>query len=163
MGKKLNAGEQFPSITMHIGTDHTITVPEDLDSDYTMVLIYRGHWCPLCIRNLVKYEEHRAALEEMNCRVIAGSVDDLGNAAKVGANFGFPVAHGLTRETADIIGAWWEERRQIIQPSEFLLNREGVVVSSTYSSSPLGRTDPLEVIAALKHVRDSKAQTEETA
>jgi len=156
MNEKLNAGDQFPSITMHVGADQTITVPEDLDSDYTMVLIYRGHWCPLCIRNLAKYQDHLAALGSMNCKVIAGSVDDLEKAAKVGADFGFPVAHGLTRETADIIGAWWEERRQIIQPSEFLLNREGMVISSTYSSSPLGRTDPLEVIAALKHAAKSK-------
>jgi len=158
MNKKLNTGDQFPSITMRIGRDQTITIPEDLDSDYTMVLIYRGHWCPLCIRNLAKYKEHRTGLKDMNCQVIAGSVDDLDKAAKVGGDLGFPVAHGLTRETADIIGAWWEERRQIIQPSEFLLNREGMVISSTYSSSPLGRTDPLEVIAALKHVEKRKKE-----
>jgi len=156
MNKKLNTGDQFPSITLNIGTDQTITIPEDLDSDYTMVLIYRGHWCPLCVRNLAKYQEHLAELEAMNCKVIAGSVDDLDKANEVGTNLTFPVAHGLTRETGDIIGAWWEEKRQIIQPSEFLLNREGMVVSSTYSSSPLGRTDPLEVVAALQHVRDTQ-------
>jgi len=158
MDNKLNAGDQFPPIPLHIGTDQTFTVPDDIDSKYTMILLYRGHWCPLCIRNLAKFKEHRAALEEMGCKIIAGSVDDIEKAAEVGANLGFPVAHGVTRENADTLGAWWEDRRQIVQPSEFLLDDKGVVISSTYSSSPLGRTDPLEVIAALKHREKMQSQ-----
>jgi len=95
----------------------------------------------------------------MNCRVIAGSVDDLDKADEVGAGLGFPIAHGMTRETGELIGAWLEEKRQIIQPSEFLLNRQGIVISSTYSSSPLGRSDPLEVLAALKHKEKVESQS----
>jgi len=43
MDKKMNTGDQFPSIVLNIGKDQTIAVPEDLDSKYTMLLIYRGH------------------------------------------------------------------------------------------------------------------------
>jgi len=97
MSNKLGAGEQFPSINLNVGSDQSISVPEDLETEYTMLLIYRGHWCPLCMRNLAKYKEHLAELEAMNCGVIAGSVDDLDKATEVGADLGFPVAHGLTR------------------------------------------------------------------
>jgi len=145
MSNKLGAGEQFPSIILNVGSNQSISVPEDLETEYTMLLIYRGHWCPLCMRNLAKYKEHLAELEAMNCGVIAGSVDE--------------VAHGMTRETGELIGAWWEEKRQIIQPSEFLLDRQGIVISSTYSSSPLGRTDPVEVVAALKHKEKVESQS----
>ncbi len=62
----------------------------------------------------------------------------------------FPVCYGVTRDTGDRIGAWWEERRDHIQPSEFLLNRKGRVLSSTYSSSPIGRMDPAETLTLLK-------------
>ena len=61
----------------------------------------------------------------------------------------FPVAHGVTREIGDRIGAWWEERRGHIQPSEFILTGEGRVMSSTYSSSPVGRMDPAEALKLL--------------
>ncbi len=159
MSNKLGAGEQFPSIILNVGSNQSISVPEDLETEYTMLLIYRGHWCPLCMRNLAKYKEHLAELEAMNCGVIAGSVDELDKATEVGADFGFPVAHGMTRETGELIGAWWEEKRQIIQPSEFLLDRQGIVISSTYSSSPLGRTDPVEVVAALKHKEKVESQS----
>jgi peroxiredoxin len=62
------------------------------------------------------------------------------------AGLPFPVAYGVTREQADALGAWWEERRGIIQPSEFVLDAQGKVRSSTYSSGPIGRVDAADVV-----------------
>ena len=44
MADKLNAGDAFPSLTLKLAGDKTLNVPEDLDSKYTMILFYRGHW-----------------------------------------------------------------------------------------------------------------------
>jgi len=77
-------------------------------------------------------------------------VDTEEETAAVAADLGFPVAHGVTREMGDRIGAWWEERRDHIQPSEFLLTRKGRVLGSTYSSSPVGRMDPEETLALVR-------------
>lgn len=68
----------------------------------------------------------------------------------VAKDLSFPVAYGMTRADGDSIGSWWEERRDHIQPSEFLLTGSGRVLSSCYSSSPIGRTDPEESINLLK-------------
>lgn len=68
----------------------------------------------------------------------------------VAKDLSFPVAYGMTRADGDSIGSWWEERRDHIQPSEFLLTGSGRVLSSCYSSSPIGRTDPEEAINLLK-------------
>ena len=78
--------------------------------------------------------------------LFAATVDSEEHAAAVAADLGFPVAHGVTREMGDAIGAWWEEKRDFIQPSEFLLTQSGRVMSSTYSSSPVGRMDPEETL-----------------
>ena len=56
----------------------------------------------------------------------------------------------MTREIGDQIGAFWEERRNHIQPSEFLITNTGRVLSSTYSSSPVGRMDPEETLLLSK-------------
>ena len=69
--------------------------------------------------------------------------------AEVAAGVPFPVAHSVSREQGDLIGAWWEEKRDFIQPSEFILNHKGRVMHSTYSSSPVGRTDPEETLVLL--------------
>lgn len=67
---------------------------------------------------------------------------------------GFPVAHSVSRAQGDSIGAWWEERRDHIQPSEFVLNGKGRVMFSTYSNSPVGRMDPAETLTLLTFLKN---------
>lgn len=60
----------------------------------------------------------------------------------------------MTRADGDAIGAWWEERRDHIQPSEFVLNSKGMVMFSTYSNSPVGRMDPAETLTLLQFLKN---------
>ncbi|MEZ5553333.1 MAG: hypothetical protein R3E82_20800 [Pseudomonadales bacterium] len=82
--------------------------------------------------------------------IVAGTVDSEEQTLEVSRALSFPVAWGMTRSDADTIGAWWEERRGHIQPAEFLLTRKGRVLSSNYSSSPVGRMDPGETLTLAK-------------
>ena len=68
----------------------------------------------------------------------------------------FPVAYGVTREIGNALGSWWDERRNFIQPSEFVLNRQGKVMFSTYSNSPVGRMDPAETLTLIKYLNSLK-------
>jgi len=74
----------------------------------------------------------------------------------VAAELGFPVAYGVTQEQAATIGAWWEPRRHHIQPAEFILKRSGSVISSTYSSSPVGRLDPDATLQLITFLNKNK-------
>lgn len=62
----------------------------------------------------------------------------------------FPVAHGVTRDDAERLGAFWNERGNFIEPTEFLLRGDGRVLASTYSSGPVGRMDPGELMSLVK-------------
>jgi peroxiredoxin len=106
---------------------------------------------------LAGFGKERQALEAVDAKVVAASVDPLDKAKLVADEVGLPVAYGVTREQADAIGAWWEERRGIVQPAEFLLDRDGKVLSSTYSSGPIGRVDAADVI---KHIKFREAQAQ---
>ena len=68
----------------------------------------------------------------------------------VQAELSFPVAHGVTRDVADAIGAWWDTRRDFIQPSEFILDSSGRVLSATYSTGPVGRLDAKDALSLLR-------------
>jgi peroxiredoxin len=94
---------------------------------------------------LAGYEQAGQDLAALDIKVYAASVDDADKAAEIAADLSFPVAHGVTREDADRLGAWWGEPRNIIQPSEFVVGADGKVVSSTYSSGPIGRVDAADV------------------
>ena len=95
---------------------------------------------------MVGFEKLKSELDALGVKVVAASVDPIDKAKEVAAELSFPVAYGVTREVADRIGAWWEDRRGIIQPSEFLLTADGKVRSATYSSGPIGRVDAADVI-----------------
>ena len=43
MAEKLNGGDTFPTLTLHVG-DGTVTLPETKDTGYSIILFYRGHW-----------------------------------------------------------------------------------------------------------------------
>lgn len=68
----------------------------------------------------------------------------------------FPIGEGVTREIADQLGSWWEDRRSIIQPSEFVIDAEGKVVISSYSDGPLGRFDAEDVVKLINFYESRK-------
>ena len=72
-------------------------------------------------------------------QVYAGSVDGSDDATIVQNEVSFPVAHSVSRETAELLGAWWSDVRQIMQPTQFLMRSDGTIIQSTYSDGPLGR------------------------
>jgi hypothetical protein len=78
--------------------------------------------------------------------VVCASVDPIDKAREVADEVSFPVGYGVTRDVADRLGSWWEERRQIIQPSEFILGADNSVVASSYSDGPLGRMQGEDVV-----------------
>ena len=92
------------------------------------------------------FEKLKSELDALGVKIVAASVDPVDKAKEVAAELSFPVAYGVTRAMADRIGAWWEERRAIIQPSEFVVAADGKVRASTYSSGPIGRIEPGDVV-----------------
>ena len=58
----------------------------------------------------------------------------------------------MSRTDGDAIGSWWEEHRDHIQPSEFVITKSGKVVMSTYSNSPIGRMDPAEALTLIRYL-----------
>ena len=92
----------------------------------------------------------------VNASILAASVDPLDKATEVQEELDFPIAYGVTREQSDSIGSWWEDRRSIIQPSEFILNEDGKVVSATYSTGPVGRLMPEDALKLINFVERQK-------
>lgn len=99
---------------------------------------------------MAAFENARPELDAIGAKVVAASADPVDKAKEVAAPLSFPVGWGVKRETAELIGAWWEERRSIIQPSEFVLDASGKVRTSTYSSGPVGRIEPADVVRLVR-------------
>ena len=102
------------------------------------------------------FEKERAALDAIGAKIVAASVDAIDKAKEVADEVSFPVAHGVTREMADALGSWWEDRRGIIQPSEFIVGEDGKIVASSYSSGPIGRFDAADVVKMINFYESRK-------
>ncbi len=94
--------------------------------------------------------------KDLGVSIIAGSVDSPEQTAEVASDLSFPVAFGMTRSEGDAIGAWWDERRDHIQPSEFVITGKGRVMVSTYSNSPVGRMDPAETLVLINFIANAR-------
>ena len=88
---------------------------------------------------MVGFEEKSAELKALGVSVVAASVDPIDKAKLVADEVSFPVGYGVTRDIANMLGSWWEDRRQIIQPSEFIVGADGKVRASSYSDGPVAR------------------------
>ena len=44
MAEKLQGGDTLPSVTLNTVDGAQIQLPEDLETDYGVVIFYRGHW-----------------------------------------------------------------------------------------------------------------------
>ena len=90
-------------------------------------------------------------------KVVASSVDPLDKAQEVADVVNFPIGYGLTKDTADLLGSWWEDRRQIIQPSEFIIDAESnKIIAASYSDGPLGRIDSADVVKMVNFYESRK-------
>ena len=95
----------------------------------------------------------------MGVSVYAATVDSEEQSAEVAASgISFPLGFGVDRELGEKLGSWWDERRDHIQPSEFLFRRDGRVIQSSYSSGPLARTRPDDVVALVKFLEKMLAR-----
>lgn len=104
------------------------------------------------------FEKISPELDALGVKVVAASVDPIDKAKEVAAELSFPVGYGVTCAMADQLGSWWEERRSIIQPSEFLVAADGKVRASTYSSGPIGRVEPSDVVKLVNFYDKQAAQ-----
>lgn len=102
------------------------------------------------------FAEHLEELEKLGAKVVAASVDDAEKAGEIAAGKGFAFGYGVNRADADAIGAWWEERRAFIQPSEFVLNADNKVVASSYSAGPIARMDAADAIRLVSFLEKQK-------
>lgn len=106
--------------------------------------------------------DYQAKIDELNALkidVFALSVDPIERAHEVveQSNLSYPVAYGLkVPDDAERVGAWWDARRQIVQPSEFILDASHRVASATYSTGPVGRLKVEDVLALVKFLNSRK-------
>ena len=72
----------------------------------------------------------------------------------------FPMGYDATKADGDLLGSWWSGGGGYIQPTEFLLERGGTVLSALYASGPVGRMRADEAIRLITRRENIRREEE---
>jgi peroxiredoxin len=105
---------------------------------------------------LAAFEKAHPRLQEEGIEVVAASTDPLEKATETVKEHGltFQVGHGLPlTDTAATLGAFYEERRGVLQATGFVLNPDHTIAVAQYSSGPIGRLVWQDVVGLVQFYR----------
>jgi peroxiredoxin len=153
----LHPGDQFPSLSVTLPGGDTLSLPESFAGGFSVVLFYRGSWCPYCNVQLRSFQRASESLAEVGATVVALSVDDEATTQELIAKHGltFPVGHSANaRAVAEATGAFVNDAPTHLQSTGFVLYPNGRVVVSVYSSGAIGRLMPEDVVGLIRYLRE---------
>ena len=156
----LHPGAIFPGLTLTVPGGETVKVPEAFAGQFGVLLFYRGSWCPYCNAQLRAFQHASTVLAEVGVEVAALSVDDEAATAALIAKHGltFPVGFGAEAQAiAGLTGAFVNPDPVYLQSTGFVLDPQGKVVVSVYSSGAIGRLVPDDVAGLVRYVREHVA------
>jgi peroxiredoxin len=161
MPSRLHNGETFPDLTIDVVGGQTLRLPRDLAGSYSVVLIYRGSWCPYCSAQLAAFARAQERLAAAGVAIVALSVDDeaTSRALTEKLRLTFAVGYGASApDLATAVGAYLSEDGAYLQSTGFVLDRDGRILTAVYSSGAIGRLVPDDVVGFVKYIeahRDS--------
>jgi peroxiredoxin len=153
----LHPGDQFPSLIVNLPGGHTLSLPDSSAGGFSVVLFYRGSWCPYCNAQLRAFQRASESLAEVGATVVALSVDDETTTQELIAKHGltFPVGHSANAHAvAQATGAFVNDAPTYLQSTGFVLDPNGRVVVSVYSSGAIGRLVPEDVVGLIRYLRE---------
>jgi peroxiredoxin len=156
----LNPGDTFPPLALNIPGAQAIQVPGAFAGAFAVMLFNRGAWCPYCTAQLRAFQRASESLAQAGIKAAALWVDDEETTAQFTAKHGltFPLGHSAdARAVAELTGAFVNPDPVYLQSTGFVLDPQGKVVVSVYSSGAIGRLVPDDVVGLVSYVRAEHA------
>jgi peroxiredoxin len=154
---RLRPGDLFPELTVAIPGGRSLRLPGALAGHFSVILFYRGSWCPYCNAQLRAFQRSLDRLTGLGVLVAALSVDDEATTKDLIARHSlqFPVGHSADAPAvAAATGAFVNDDPVYLQSTGFVLGPSGRVAVSVYSSGAIGRLVPDDVIGLVRYLRD---------
>ena len=155
----LNPGDHFPPITLAPVDDEPIDLPDALAGHFAVILFNRGSWCPYCNAQLRAFQRDAEKLDGLDVKVVSLSVDNEATARELIAKHGltFPVGHSADAAAIHVAtGAFVNADPVHLQSTGFVLDPDGNVIVSVYSSGAIGRLVSDDVVGLVNYVKSKQ-------
>jgi peroxiredoxin len=153
----LNSGDTFPTVSVTPVNAEPLQLPKAFRGHFGVVLFFRGAWCPYCNAQLRAFQRAGEKLAQADVKLVALSVDNEATTRELVAKHGleFPVGHSADAQAiAGATGAFLNPEPVYIQSTGFVLDPEGRVIVSVYSSGAIGRLVPDDVVGMVRYLRE---------
>ena len=110
---------------------------------------------------MADYQAHLVELDALGASVYALTTDPADKVKETIAknSIAYPILYEMDGpKTAEVLGAYYEERRNTIQPTNFILAPGGKVVNLSYASGPVGRITASDALSHIEFVIKKAAE-----
>lgn len=160
MNKPLMLGNKFPDITVYT-TQGKMNIPADLKGSYFLLFSHPADFTPVCTTEFVALQGKMAQFDELNCKLIGLSVDQIFSHIKwlewinekVGVEITFPVI-AATETLANQLGLIHPGKGLSTIRAVFICDTEGKIRVMFYYPPEVGRNID-EIIRAVKAIKIS--------
>lgn len=153
----LHPGDPFPAFEVDLVGGGSMSIPESLSGGVGVVLFNRGSWCPFCTAQLRGFQRVTSDLDELGASLVSLSVDDEATAAEMVQKhkLTFAVGHSADADKlSELTGAFVNPEPTFLQATGFVLDPEGKVLLSAYSSGAIGRITGEDAVGMIRHVKE---------
>jgi peroxiredoxin len=153
-------GSPFPQLSLPTPEGGELVLPAATHGSYAVVLGYRGAWCPYCVGQLRSFTRRNDLLETEGITTVAVSADSRTAARQTveDLNIPFPVGCEVdVPKVAKALECYTDPDATFLQSTGFVLDPHGNILLALYSSGPIGRLGPADVLGFVARHRGKDA------
>lgn len=159
MHTRLQNGDRFPDLSIRTVGGGEMVLPRDVEGSYSVILFFRGAWCPYCKSQLAAFARAHATLRSIGVEVVAVSVDGEATSTQLvdQMRLTFPVGFGaIAHEISAATGAYVADGATYLQSTGFVLDKSGRILTAVYSSGAIGRLVPDDVAGFVRYIESQE-------
>ena len=169
----LQVGDSAPDIELPDAKGHTVRLADLWSQGVTVLIFYRGGWCPYCNLELRAWQQQLHALAQMGAKLVAISPQTPDNSLSTAEKneLAFPVLSDSKLDAAQGFGVAFEMPQPLIDlysqvgndlpvlngngrwvlplPATYVIGRDGRVLFAHIEADYRMRAEPAEVLAAI--------------
>lgn len=155
-------GEVFPTLPF-LNADGEPVFSDDWQGQKTLILFYRGNWCPLCVAQVKELAERYQNIADQGFRIVCISPQSQAQTASIAERFSVPMvflsdpqaqaADSLgIRHSAGVPAGMSGYDPDTVFPSIFVLNEQGRVLKAFLNDNYRDRPDPDSLVETLERL-----------
>jgi peroxiredoxin len=159
-----------PELTVPLLNGGTFTLSDSNPKNFTIVIFYRGAFCPLCMNYIGEIDKHYKTAAAAGFDIVLVSMDtkEKAEASTQGITTKVPIGYGMTEEVARSWGLYISSGRPntaepavFSEPGLFVIRPQGdnTIFMAMVQSAPFTRPSMEQLIGGLQYAVDNKYPT----